>query len=268
MSEDSESIVAHGYDAVYRAVPNSPTLWRIWQHHAVGVDYPDAYGHISFVALEELRAIGAALHLDDTATLVDLACGMGGPSLWLITRFGGRVVGVDASTVAVTASAARAATLGLADRSDFGVGTFADTKLDAEVGDALVSFDAIQYAPSKAQAFAEMARVIRAGGRVAFTAFEVVAERVANVPVLGDDPIDDYRPLLRAAGFTIDSYDETPGWQARVTNAFQAIIDSAATLEAEMGGEAYGSLALEAALTLDLRPYRRRITAIATRELD
>ena len=262
------SIVVHGYDAVYRAVPHSPTLWRIWQQHAVGVDYPDAFGHISFVALDELRAIGDALHLDDTTTLVDLACGMGGPSLWLVKTFGGRVVGVDASPVAVSASTARAATLGLGDRSDFGVGTFAESKLDSGAGDALVSFDAIQYAPSKAKVFAEMARVTRVGGRVAFTAFEVVAERVSDVPVLGDDPIDDYRPLLRAAGFAIDSYDETPGWQTRVTNAFQAIVDSAATLEAEMGVEAYGSLALEAALTLDGHPYRRRITAIATRESD
>ena len=52
--EESEAIVAAGYDAVYRAVPRSPTLWQIWLDHAVGTDFPGEYSHISFVTLAEL----------------------------------------------------------------------------------------------------------------------------------------------------------------------------------------------------------------------
>ncbi len=33
-------IVLAGYDAVYVATPNSPTLRRLWHEHAEGLDFP------------------------------------------------------------------------------------------------------------------------------------------------------------------------------------------------------------------------------------
>jgi SAM-dependent methyltransferase len=122
----------------------------------------------------------------------------------------------------------------------------------------------LQYAPSKADAFREMARVLKPNGRLAFTAFEVHPERVADLAVLGDDPVDDYRPILEAAGFAVETYDETVGWSARVTAAYEAIIESSAALTAEMGTDAYGSLAVEVAVTLERRPYRRRVSVTAS----
>ena len=82
MNAESEAIVAAGYDAVYRAVPGSPTLWQIWLDHAAGLDFPAAFSHISFVTIAELRALAETLRLDPGTALVDLACGMAGPSLW------------------------------------------------------------------------------------------------------------------------------------------------------------------------------------------
>jgi ubiquinone/menaquinone biosynthesis C-methylase UbiE len=38
----------------------------------------------------------------------------------------------------------------------------------------------LQYAPNKAQAFAEVARILRPGGRFAFVAFELDQSRVAG----------------------------------------------------------------------------------------
>ena len=265
MSNEAEAIVAAGYDAVYRAVPRSPTLWRIWLDHAAGADFPAQHSHISFVTLAELRDLSDALRPSDGATLVDLACGMGGPSLWIATRLPVRIVGVDASSVAVELATDRAARLGLADRCTFRTGTFAATGLAAGGAGAALSLDALQYAPSKADAFGEIARVLKPGGRLAFTAFEVHPDRVAGLPVLGDDPVDDYRPLLDDAGFDVDAYEETPGWSGRVSAAYEAIIDAAEALTAEMGADAYGALALEVALTLEHKPYRRRVVVTATR---
>ena len=265
MNTESEAIVAAGYDAVYRAVPRSPTLWRIWLDHAVGADFPGEYSHISFVTLAELRDLGAELRLHEGETLVDLACGMGGPSLWIATQLAVRVVGVDASAVAVELATARAAQLGLADRGAFRTGTFGATGLPTGSADAALSLDALQYAPNKADTFRETARVLKPNGRLAFTAFEVVPDRVAGLAVLGDDPVDDYRPILEHAGFAVETYVETVGWCERVSAAYEAIIESAAALTAEMGADAYGSLALEVALTLERRPYRRRVCVIASR---
>jgi ubiquinone/menaquinone biosynthesis C-methylase UbiE len=265
MSSESEAIIAAGYDAVYRAVPRSPTLWQIWLDHAVGTDFPGEFSHISFVTRAELRTLANALRLDDGVTLADLACGMAGPSLWIASQFPVRVVGIDASAVAVELASARADQLGLAGRSNFRVGTFAATGLATGSAGAALSLDALQYATSKVDAFREIARVLAPNGRFGFTAFEVHPERVSDLAVLGDDPVRDYRPLLEASGFEVKEYDETADWSERVTGAYEAIIENATRLTTEMGDAAYASLALEVGMTLERRPYRRRVVATATR---
>lgn len=259
------AVVAQGYDAVYRAVPGSPTLWRIWQDHAVGGDYPRDFSHISFATLGDLGVIADALRLADGDTLVDLACGMGGPSQWIATQHPIRVAGVDASAVAIEQARARATRNGLTDRTEYSVGTFAETGLDSSAAGGALSLDALQYAPNKHAAFSEAARVLTPDGRFVFTAFEVIADRVSGLPVLGDDPVDDYQPLLERAGFDVESYEETGGWNQRLTAAYAAILQHADVLEREMGSDAYAALSLEVALTLERKPYRRRVMAIATR---
>ena len=261
----AEALVADGYDAVYEAFAHAPALWELWRAHAAGRDFPSEYSHISFVTLAELRGVAGALDLAAGGTLVDLACGMGGPSLWMIAPFAIDLIGIDASSVAVESAATRAAHLGPRARADFRVGTFARTGLPDCSADAIVSFDALQYAPDKAAASAEMARVLKPGKRLAFTAFEVLADRVSDLPVLGDDPVDDYAPVLDAAGFSIDTYEETPQWIERLVGAYEAILADAITLEREMGEHGFSALAAEVAITLERRPYRRRVRAVAIR---
>jgi len=265
VDDDGVKLVADGYDAVYDAVPVAPTLWQIWLDHAVGRDFPGEYSHISFASLADLDRMRRALSLREGDLLADVGCGMGGPSLWMAAQSPIRVAGIDASSVAVTRATARARDLALADRCEFRVGTFAHTDLPDATVDGWLSLDALQYAPSKVAAISEMARVVKPGGRVAFTAFEVRADAVAGLPVLGDDPVADYEPLLAGGGFGIETYEETPGGLDRMTAAYEAILDHAETLEREMGASAYGSLALEVGLTLERRPYPRRVLAVATR---
>jgi ubiquinone/menaquinone biosynthesis C-methylase UbiE len=265
--EDRETValVGAGYDAVYEAVPRAPTLWQLWREHAAGADFPSDFSHISFVTLAELRHLGVELGMARGGTVIDLACGMGGPSLWFASEFPIEVVGIDVSAVAVDLAGVRAGRLGLDRPGSFRVGTFANTGLPAGAAAAAVSFDALQYAPDKNAACAEMARVVQRGGRIGITAFELDADRVRDLPVLGDDPVGDYAPLLEQAGFRVDSHEETPGWDARLANSYRAILDHAEDLRREMGDAGYGSLALEVALTLERRPYARRVLITATR---
>ncbi|MDP9332032.1 MAG: hypothetical protein M3Q30_01785 [Actinomycetota bacterium] len=84
-------------------------------------------------------------------------------------------------------------------------------------------------------------------------------ERVQGLPVLGVDPIPDYRPLLGQAGFAIDWYQESDGWTDRVPATFQAVTDAMPTLREETGELAATALGMEASLTLQFQPYRRRV---------
>jgi len=258
-------LVAAGYDAVYYAYPSSPTLQRIWRENACGLDYPWEFGHISFVTLAEITRMAQELNLDNNDTLVDLGCGMGGPGLWIARETGADVIGVDASHVAVTLATARAADTGLSARSRFVQGTFSRTGLNNGSAAGAISIDALQYAPDKDAALAETARVVRPGGRLVFAAFELEPARVEGLPVLGADPVDDYAPRLEVAGFTVDSYAETPQWAERLAAAYGGVLDARDVLTGEMGESAFAALESELSVTLQLRPYRRRVLAVTTR---
>ncbi len=265
MSSDDLQRVAAGYDAVYAAVPTSPTLARVWREHALGADFPEGFEHISFATLAELRIIASELRLDTGSMFVDLACGMGGPGLWVARETGAALTGIDVSLVAVAGARERAARLGLANIAQFSGGTFAQTGLSDAAFDGAMSVDALQYAPDKQAAMDEVARIVRPGGRLVFACFEFDAARVAGLPVLGTDPVSDYRPLLERAGFKVSSYSETPGWRARLTSAYQGIADAKTSLTAEMGDAGCSSLLGEVAVTLQVQPYRSRVLVSATR---
>lgn len=191
---------------------------------------------------------------------------MGGPSLWVARETGAKLIGLDLSAVAVAQATLRATALGLSKQARFVVGTFADTGLPSGSADGIMSEDALQYAPDKRALFSEAARILRVGGRLVFTAFEVDAPAVAGLPVIGADPVEDYRPLLEAAGFTIDAYEEVPGWPEPMTAAYRAVLAAREALTKEMGEAAFGALSAEMSLTLERKPYRRRVLAVATKQ--
>jgi len=261
----SEALVAAGYDTVYAGIADSPALRHIRREHASGHDYPVGFDNISFVTRSELGRMATKLQLQPGESLVDLACGAGGPGLWIAGETETRLTGIDLSAAGVAAATARATAVGLADRAEFRVGSFAESGLPAGSAEGVMTVDAFQYAPDKAAACREIARILLPGGRFVFVAFEVDPFRVVGAPVLGDDPVDDYRPVLEAAGFVVESYDETPGWWERMTATYQSVLDATDVLTSEMGAPAVAALSSEMALTLALKPYRRRVFAVAAR---
>jgi SAM-dependent methyltransferase len=263
---NEHQLVAAGYDAVYPAIAGSPAFQRLWREHASGVDFPDGFDHISFVTARQLERMANELRLSKGRTLVDLGCGMAGPSLWVARVTGASLIGVDVSPVAVAQAAQRAEALGLAEQARFVIGSFADTGLPDSSADAIMSEDGMQYAPDKRALFAEAARILRIGGRFVFTAFELDPTAVEGLPVIGADPVDDYRPLLEGAGFAIDAYEVVPGWPEPVTSAYRAVLDAKETLTAELGEAAFGALAFEMSMTLERKLYKRRVLAVATKQ--
>ncbi|MEP7023277.1 MAG: class I SAM-dependent methyltransferase [Actinomycetota bacterium] len=257
--------VLDGYDAVYDALPRSETFSRIWRASACGGDFPAEFAHISFLTLGEARRILRLLSIGEGDVLVDVACGAGGPGLWAAQQTGAALIGIDPSAAGLATARQRADSTGLAQRARFAEGTFERTGLGDRSADAVMSVDALQYAPGKRPALAELFRVLRPGGALVFIAFEVDPSKVTGLPVLGADPVRDYVPLLQGAGFAVEVCEETPGWPERVYGAFGAIIESAGAIEAEMGQHCTAGLVLEAMLTVQLRPYPRRVLVAARR---
>jgi SAM-dependent methyltransferase len=151
----------------------------------------------------------------------------------------------------------------MAASSTFLQGSFASTGLNDDSVDAAVSIDALQYAPGKRAAFAEAARVLRPGGKLVFTAFEVEAERVRELFIHGDDPVADFGPLLERAGLAVEHYEETVGWRDRVFGTYHAVLAARDVLTEELGASTYSVVTGEMTLTLERDFYRRRVLVAA-----
>jgi SAM-dependent methyltransferase len=256
-------VVVDGYDKVYAAMAASSTLRRLWAQYACGGDFPADFSHISFLTFEELRAMSEYLALGPGSRLADLACGAGGPGLWVASHAGASLVGVDPSATGLAEARRRAESQGFEEHASYHQGTFAATGIDDASVDAVLSVDGIQYAPHKRAVFREVHRILGPGGRMAFSAFEADTERVAGLRVFGVDPIADYAPLLDDAGFTVDWYRESAGWAERVRSTFEAVIEAMPALTEEMGETAASALRAEATFTLQIQPYRRRMVVAA-----
>ena len=257
--------VRTGYDAVYAALPRSDTFNRLWRSNAYRDDFPAEFAHIGFLTLSEARRLLALLAPGPGEVVVDVACGTGGPGLWIAQQTGTSLIGVDPSPAGLAAARQRAARTGLDDRSRFEQGSFEHTHLTGSSADVVMSIEAFQYAPNKRAGLREFARILRPGGRLGLICFEADPTKAAGLPILGVDPVIDYRPLLKSAGFDVVAYEETPGWAERVEAAFSAIVSAADTLAAEMGEQASASAVAEAMITLEIQPYPRRILAVASR---
>jgi ubiquinone/menaquinone biosynthesis C-methylase UbiE len=147
----------------------SPTLRRLWEKHACDDDFPADFAHISFVTLDELQAMAEQLALGDGSMLADLACGAGGPGLWVASDAGASLVGIDPSATGLAQARLRAENLGFGERARYHPGTFAATRIDDASVDGVLTVDGIQYAPDKRAAFGEAGRILRSGGRLAFS---------------------------------------------------------------------------------------------------
>jgi len=110
------------------------------------------------------------LGLTNASTLLDIACGSGGPTLRIAALTKCHVHGVDIHAQGIEAARARATAEGLDKRAQFDR-VDAGKPLPFEDGsfDAVICIDAVNHLPDRAEVFSEWARVLRPGGRLVFT---------------------------------------------------------------------------------------------------
>ena len=137
-----------------------------YQHDAVELILGDSY-HPGGPALT--RRLANSMGLKCGQRVADVASGPGTTALFLAAEYGVTVEGVDLGPAAVAAATARAAEAGVEARASFRVGDAERLPLDDASVDAVVCECALCTFPDKAAATAEMARVLKPGGRVGIT---------------------------------------------------------------------------------------------------
>jgi len=226
MANDWAQIFDEGFSS-----PASAVTQRVWKE-VYGAEYPNGVEPYSHVTRSELARFCVDVAVDDKAHLVDIGCGRGGPGLWVAAHTGARLTGVDIAASALKASEHRARSLGLADRSRYLLGSFDGLPLKSNSADAVMSVDALLFAPDKRAAVAEMARVLRQHGRLVFTSWDYHSQPVGRPP-----QVEDHRPLLQAAGFDVKAYDETDDWFGRQSRTAARLLAAAEELAAESGAD-------------------------------
>jgi len=233
--------------------------WERVYRTAFGDDYPDDTGSIGYYSLATLRFLTEALKLSPGRRLVDLGCGHGGPGLWVARQTGADLIGIDLSAAGVALARERAVRLGLANRAGFQVGNMMATELPDASCDAALSLDVLLFVPDKDAAARECARILRTGGKFGFTTWEQSGYSAR----IGAEQLADYRPILLAAGFAIETYEEPADWHRRQRAVAEGLIAAEAEMAREMPAATAAQLAAMGRGMLADMPTRRYIRAVA-----
>jgi arsenite methyltransferase len=162
------------------------------------------------------RRLLDTLRLQPREWLVDVACGVGTTALLAAREYGVVVDGVDLSEANVKLASGAAVATDLANLAQFHHGDAEALPLGDGGWDAVICECALCTFPDKATAAAEMARVLRPGGRVGVTDITADPARLpaeltgiaAWVACLADArPASQYRELLEGAGLRVTTIE-------------------------------------------------------------
>ena len=242
---------AEYFDQWYADIDASPRRRQIFTEE---LDLPPEVEPSSFVPIDGMEELAAGLAVPPGGLLVDLACGRGGPGMWLARRMKARLIGVDFAPVAVGQAQQRRGVFGLDGQAEFVVGTLQETRLDSGIADALICIDAFQFAADFHAAAAEMRRVLKPGGRIALTSWEAVDRGDERMPARLREL--DLGASLTAAGLVDVSVVDKPEWRQREARFWARV--QATPVD---GDAAIQSLHDEAAVVLPTFDAARRVLA-------
>jgi ubiquinone/menaquinone biosynthesis C-methylase UbiE len=166
-------------------------------------------------ALAERAAIGK-----DTR-VVDFCAGLGGPARYLAHRYGADVTGIELTPTRVKGAVELTRLVGLQNSVRVIEGNVMRAPLPDASVDVVVSQEALLHVPDKERALAEAFRILKPGGRIAFTdwvAHRPLSDADKKLMWQGMAVADLYNPqtyaeLIKRVGFTVNSVqDLTADW--------------------------------------------------------
>jgi 2-polyprenyl-3-methyl-5-hydroxy-6-metoxy-1,4-benzoquinol methylase len=152
------------YDANYRNFETG--LYSEIRREAFGEDI----GQNSWLTAKEQDLFLRWLDLSVGKTLLDVACGSGGPALRIVATTGCSLVGIDLHDQAIATARSLVSQRNLTERAEFYAADaneqlpFPDMRFDA-----ITCIDAINHLPNRPLVIAKWARLLKPGGRLLFT---------------------------------------------------------------------------------------------------
>jgi len=212
---------------MYRDVAENPHAayhFELGRPLAVRLGYDtDVLDQIPAEAIESFAGVGYFFDLADISrgeTVVDLGSGSGMDALYAaqLNEPFGRVIGVDFTIEQLTKARRLASDIGLA-RIEFREGHIERLPVTDESVDCVISNGVINLSPDKERVFAEVARVLRPGGRLAVA--DIVTDQSLTDAIVcsadlwascigGAAKQDEYRRAIETAGLRIIEIRHNP----------------------------------------------------------
>jgi cyclopropane fatty-acyl-phospholipid synthase-like methyltransferase len=228
------------YDANYGNFQTE--LYAQIRHEAFGEDI----GQNSWLTADEQDGFLEWLDLSPGKTLLDVACGAGGPALRIAAASGCSVVGIDVHERAVTTASSLAAQRGLAERAEFRA-TDADRPLPFSGAsfDAIICIDAINHFSDRPRVIAEWARLLKPGGRLLFTDPITLTGPLTNAEIAIRSsagfyllvPLDYDKGVIAQCGLQLQLCKDVTANMAKVAEARRAARASRSTALREIEGD-------------------------------
>jgi SAM-dependent methyltransferase len=181
--------------------------------------FPHDQDHYGGLAAND--ALAAAARIGAGSRVADFCAGRGGPARYLAHRYGADVTGIELTPARVAGAAELTRLVGLRERVRVLEGNVMDVPLPDGAMDAVISQEAFLHVPDKGRAIAEAFRILKTGGRFAFT------DWTPEAPLSAEDAdlmwrgmaaqmlqsVVGYHALLTAAGFRVIAVDDlTAEW--------------------------------------------------------
>jgi ubiquinone/menaquinone biosynthesis C-methylase UbiE len=186
--------------------------------------FPHDQDHYGGLAAND--ALAERAHIGKATRVADFCAGLGGPARYLAHRYGADVTGIELTPARVKGAEVLTRRVGLQDKVRIIEGNVMQVPLETSSIDAVVSQEALLHVPDKQRALSEAFRILKPGGRIAFT------DWVAHRPLSAADKelmwqgmavtelytLPAYADLVREATFTVSSVEDLTGeWGAILT---------------------------------------------------
>jgi sarcosine/dimethylglycine N-methyltransferase len=180
-----------------------------------------AHDQDHFGGLAANDALAACAGIGSGTRAADFCAGLGGPARYYAHVLGADVTGIELTPARVAGAAELTRLVGLQDRVRVLHGDVTAVPLADGSMDAVISQEALLHVPDKGRVLAESFRILRPGGRVAFTDWichSPLSE--ADAALMWDgmaaqtlQSFSGYRNLLETAGFRVIALEDlTMDW--------------------------------------------------------
>jgi len=247
------AVTAEYFDQWYIDIAASEARQRLFTHW---LDLPPEIGPSNLVPFSGLREIADALAVPENGLLIDVACGRGGPGMWIARRAQARLIGVDFSPEAVAQASKRRCLFGLESHATFQVGSLEAPGLTENSADAVMCIDAFQFAADGTESASRLRQLLRPGGRIVLTSWEAKDRDDESVPERLRRA--DLSASLAGAGFREVTKREREDWHTVTLQLWE----HAVTLD-PAGDPAIESTQAEAVRSIEIHDRVRRVVATA-----